>query len=475
MTTLVIDVGSSSARALLVNDDLQAMPDAIARREVHFQHDAVGAAEIDALALRQAVETCIDEVLQHPQADDIQRVGMATFVGNVLGVDAQNQPQTPIYTYADTRCAPDVEALRPEIDVQATHERTGCPHHTAYHPAKWRWLYRTQPDAVQHVTHWLDFATYCYRTWFARPVPCSYSIASWGGLFNHAARDWDARWLQHLPITPEQLPPLADYDAVQTRLTPDVASRWPVLRDVPFYLAVGDGAAANIGSGGNSPSRLVLTIGTTAALRIVTTQPPATLAYGLWRYRVDAARFLIGGATSEGGNIFAWMTKTLRVDAETIESALRNRAAGSHGLTVLPLLAGERSMGYATSATGVLHGVSLSTTPLDIAHALLESVALRLALIASHMPIAPDAPVYAGGGAMQQSTAWAQLIAHALGRPVYRVQASEVTARGIAALLTNQPDSLPPVDAPLLPDAATTAALRHRRDQQQALYQQLFA
>ena len=34
---------------------------------------------------------------------------------------------------------------------------------------------------------------------------------------------------------------------------------------------------------------------------------------GLWLYRVDRKRGLLGGATTEGGNLYAWLQENLRL------------------------------------------------------------------------------------------------------------------------------------------------------------------
>ncbi|MCP6467902.1 FGGY-family carbohydrate kinase, partial [Klebsiella pneumoniae] len=92
----------------------------------------------------------------------------------------------------------------------------------------------------------------------------------------------------------------------------------------------------------------------------------------------------------------------------------------SHGLTVLPLFAGERSPNYRADATGTIHGLRLDTAPLDILHALIEAVALRLRVIFDLMG-RPGEFVLAGGGALSQSPAWTQITADALGIPLYLV------------------------------------------------------
>ena len=148
MTILVLDLGSSSVRALLFDDQARACwrkariaTTSRPRRPAH-RHSTL-------LSLQARVEACMDEILQHPQAREIRAVGMDTFVGNMLGVDAQGRAVTPIYTYADTRSAEDVAALAQQIDIEAAHQRTGCIHHTAYLPGRLHWLRRTEPDAVR--------------------------------------------------------------------------------------------------------------------------------------------------------------------------------------------------------------------------------------------------------------------------------------------------------------------------------------
>jgi gluconokinase len=483
MAVLVIDVGSSSVRALIIDEDtLTVLPQAIARRDYQLIYEPEGAAEINVDELRLKVEACVDEVLANISTSGkrITAVGITTLVGNLLGVDADGKVMTPLYTYADTRAAAYVDALRHEIDVAEAYRRTGCPHHVAYHPAKLLWLRREVLTDRFNQLRWIDFATYCYRRWFGRDVPCSYSIASWSGLLNRETLDWDGQWLDALNLLPNQLSALADFNAVQHGLSDIYRERWPLLEKLPFYLAVGDGAAANLGSGGVDHHQVVLTVGTTSALRRISTDAKPLLLRGLWDYRVRADMHLIGGATTEGGSIFAWARKqwNLSEEREAVEKALRKSIPDSHGLTVLPMLAGERSPGYAPDAVGTIHGLRLSTSALEIVQALLESVALRLSIIADLL-IEPEeeVPIYVGGGAMQSSPFWAQIMANAFNRPLYLVDEPEVTARGLAALITGKLAVARQVQVRqhFEPRPDAVEVLRAARDRQIALYNRLYA
>ncbi len=481
MTVLVLDIGSSSVRARLFDDHAQPIPQAVATRKHSFTTTPPGTATADAEELRVLTEACTDEILQHPSAAQISIVGMDTFVGNMLGVDRDGHALTPIYSYADIRSADDVTALGEQIDTVAVHQQTGCVHHTAYQPGRLHWLRRTEPQTFAAVHQCIDFGAYLYRRWFGEAVT-SYSVASWSGLLNRNALDWDEDWLRVLEMDKACFPILTDYDDVRTGLRAEYSGRWPALRDVPFCLAVGDGAAANIGSGCVDETRIALTVGTTAALRLVTSAKLPPVPPGLWSYRVDAHHHLIGGATTEGGNLFEWAQQTLALE-DNLEQQLANREPDAHGLTFLPLLGGERSPGWAANATGTLTGLRLSTTPLDIVQAALEGVALRLSLVADQLRHAAseDFTVVGGGGALVASPAWAQMIANALNRALHITRETEITARGTAILalraigkcdLSAHPPAIAYTIDPL---AEHVEIMQAARERQRRLYRKMIA
>ncbi len=482
MTLLVIDLGSSSVRALLFDDAARLIPGAVRSRRYDFDADKAGRATADPLALQNLVESCIDDVLRHPSAATIRAVGLATFVGNWLGLDAAGKACTPVLTYADASGAAEIPALLRKFDgkADAYRQATGCPLHSAYLPAQYLSWRRRQPDSARRIHSLSDIGGYLYRQWFARAMPMSLSVASWSGLLDTKRRDWHWTYAGDLlgHAFPARLPPLADYDNAQSGLKGDYAARWSQLRDVPFFLALGDGAAANIGSGAVSPGQIALTIGTTSALRVV--KEIEILPPGLWRYLVCADMPLVGGAASEGGNVYQWLMKDLLRAADTLDAELDQRPADCHGLTVLPLLAGERSPGWQPNAAGTIHGIRRNTSRLDILQAHLEAVALRLSMIHDRLKT-EGALVMAGGGALQSSAVWAGIIANAFDAPLQLLAEPEITARGVALMLRRALDGTglaeppPRISGFVQPDPAAVSALRAARERQIDLYRRLYA
>jgi gluconokinase len=481
MLLLTIDIGSSSLRSLVFEADGRPLEASMARSERRFQTSRDGSAVDDPAGLLADLAGCIDQSLHALAARqaDLAAVAIAGYAPTLIGLDAANRPLTPLISYADTRSAPDAAALRRELDEHAIFERTGCPLRSNYLPARLRWLRRSRPELFRQVRRWVSLGEYLALQWLDHAAP-SVSLAAWSGLLNRHRLQWDEPLLAFLEVEPPQL--LSPVDLMETaQLRSRMARRWPALAGLPWLPAIGDGAAANIGSDCGDARRAALTVGTSAALRVTLPAGPAQLPWGLWCYRVDGQRALLGGASSEGGNLFNWLRQVLRIDAAELETVLDQRPPAAHGLTVLPYIAGERSPGWADAASAVLSGLRVSTDAYDIAQAGLEAVAYRFALIAGQLELALDnVPAYiAGGGALQRSPAWCRIFADVLDRPLYVHPAAETTARGLALLaaevLGRPLEACPPINFLRVhqPDAERHGRYRAALERQQELYRRL--
>jgi gluconokinase len=463
-----LDLGSSSARATLYDDRGRAVDSRLHQVSYAPNTSPDGGVEHDSAELLDAAVRCLDVVVRAARRDDIRAVGVCSFWHGLLGFDAGHRPVTPLFMWADSRSAREAGLLRDALDADALHARTGCHLHASYWPAKLRWLARERPAQTRHVARWGSIGEHLELTFFGAAAT-SLSMASGTGLLDQDAMRWDPEALAAAGIEAAQLFPLVDRVESRRGLRAPWANRWPALRGVPWFPAVGDGAASNVGSGCIDPGRVALNLGTSAALRIVTERaaPPPR---GLWRYRLDRRRSMLGGATSEGGNVYAWCREVLRLpDDDAVEQWLAGRPPDAHGLTLLPFLAGERAPGWRGDRRAAIAGLSLDTTALDLVHAAMEAVALRLALVYALLaPLAAPAHlVVASGGAIGRSRAWTRMLADALGRPVHVAGELEATGRGAALLALEALGVLPDLTAAPTPlgEVFEPTAAHHARYQ----------
>src|SRR5437667_200166 len=413
---LALDVGTSSARAALYDESGVPVPRRLHRVAYEPTITVDGGVEHDPNVVLAAVATCLDAVLTGPGLPDVAGVGAATFWHGLLGFDATGHAVTPIYMWADTRSAREATLLAGALDEAALHARTGCYIHTSYWPAKLRWLARERPAELQRVTRWGSIGEHLEHAFFGEAAT-SVSIASATGLFDHARLHWDPTALAAAGIETAQLFPLVDRHEPRRDLRSAWARRWPALRGVPWFPAVGDGAAGNAGSECVDPSRVALNLGTSAALRTMTTDssPPPR---GLWRYRLDRRVALVGGALSEGGNLLRWCREVLRLpDGAATEAAVAALPATTHGLTVLPFIAGERAPGWRGDRRASITGLGLDTTAAHIMRAMLEAVVSRY-----HVAMDDSLTVKIFDDASALATAAAQTIAS--------IASEAVSARG---------------------------------------------
>ncbi|MCS7055483.1 MAG: gluconokinase [Thermoflexales bacterium] len=489
---LVLDLGSSSTRASLYDEQARPVPHAWARVPVNFAIAEDGRCEDDPCAAFERVVAVLDAL--HAKLSDatppVTDVGISAYASSLVCLDERGAPLTPVYTYADTRCAEDARGLRAKHDEMAVLQRTGCRIRANYLPAKIAWIARTQPQ-VFRTTRWFASLSDFVRWRLFGRVQAGISVASWTGLLNRRASDWDEAWLDALGIARAQLPPIAQDDDRLEGLRPEWAARWPKFAAARSHPPIGDGAAANVGSGCVNPSRVAVTIGSTAAMRVVRRCEPGEpycLPPSLWAYRVDHAHELIGGATTEGGNVFAWARRVLRLpDEDEIETRIAAIMPDGHGLTALPTLAGERSPGYAEDIRGTLHGLSLDTDPFEITRALLEGIAYRLAHICDALRASSaagaDAALIGSGGALQASPTWRQIIADVTGLPLRMTAEPEATSKGVALLMLVPPmqweadprlqPSNPDFEVVHFPDGERRAIYRAAMARQEDLYAKL--
>ena len=440
---LAVDIGSSSVKAGLFDARARSVK-GVEESIPHAQTVASdGTSEEDADQIRIATEQAIDSVLRKAGnlASEIIGVGFDCMASTVLGVDSEGNAITPVYTYADTRSAADVDRLRDELNVPIIYDRTGVMQHTSYLPGRIRWLRRTQPDLADQVDRYVDVSTYIFTKWFGRrDVKASYCVSSWSGLLNRHDLEWDHGLLGRLGIDESNLPELAPWSDPERGLANEFATRWPALAELPFLLAVGDGAAVNVGTGCVDETKVALTIGTTGAMRVLSEGPAPDVPTGLWAYRLGSNRTLLGGSFSEGGNVVQWALDNLKLPPiEQLNSELTKLQPAQHGINVLPFIAGERATGWSTSATGVLEGVRISTTPMEILQAMLESVAYRFAMVADLLlpGVKSGYQMIASGGAIQNSPWWLQTMSDVLGVPVGVSAEQQDTSRGTAVLALN--------------------------------------
>ena len=489
-----IDIGSGGSRAALYD----ATGREVGRRKHKVLHTfttgADGTSTIDADQVVDEILEALDAVLDGWTAP-IAAIGVDTFASSILAVGADGRALTPCITYADTRCRDQAARLRETLDGERLHDVTGTRIHSSYNTARLMWLRETQPDVVAKAARFMALGEYAAARLLGEGA-LGTAGAAWGGMLDRRSGGYVDELLETAGVSADQLgAPTDPADGPTVDAASLLGRRFPVLAGARWVPVVGDGLCANIGIGATGDGAWGISTATSGAIRVLLSSEVLRLPGGLWAYRVDRQRTLVGSAMSDCGRVLDFARATFRLpDAP---AALGADAAGVRGSggplagidtealfsappaattpLVVPFLSGERGTKWRDAARAIWAGVSPSTTPEDMLRGSMEGLALSFLRIADQLRSIGGAPsrIRLSGGMTGAVPAWTQILADALGTPVDHVDVSRSTMRGAALLALEGCDGADVADAPVArrfePVADATAHYRERLARFEAL------
>ena len=359
---------------------------------------------------------------------------------SVMPVRDDGTPLSPAMTWADNRAIAEASALRRRTDHAAIYQRTGCPLQWQYHAAKLTWLRTHAAEAFANANHFAAIKDWIIHRLTGRWVT-DVCIASSTGLLDLHRRTWDAESLELAGIEASRLPALLEPDDEAGRVHASAAAETGLPLELPVYPGGSDGGMAIIGASADEPGRVVMTVGTSGAVRITTELPRLDPKERTWCYALTCRRFFAGGAINNGGLAVEWLRATcygdlsakagfarLFADAATVEP-------GAEGLLFLPYLTGERSPHWRADLRAGFVGLTARHTRAHLARAVLEAVAFCLADVWQALAINPAEihSVQLTGGIVR-SPLWCQIVADVLGVPLHLSDAADASAVGAALI-----------------------------------------
>ena len=436
---LAIDIGTSSVRSAIYDAEANVLPETMVKNERQLTATQDGGFEIDADEAFSQIVTAIDEVLTKcpKTAESIEYSATSSFWHSILGIDKDGNPTTKVFAWAETRPAKYINKLRYDFVENDIHNRTGCRFHSSYWTAKLLWLKEDREEEFEKTDKWISFCDYVVLK-LSGKLKTSVSIASGTGIFDIRKCVWDEELVKYFELSEENLPKVVENDDETFQLNDEYKNRWGKLKNTKFHLAIGDGAGNNIGANCVQKNKAALMIGTSGAMRVAYEgDVPKIIPNGLWCYRIDRRRIIIGGALSDGGGLYGWLKKNFRLkkNDDKTEAKIEKRAADQHGITFLPFLAGERSTGYHDFAEGAILGLRHAHNKIDIVQAALESVAYRFAEIYEQLSeVLKIRSIIASGGALRESPIWTQIICDVLAKNMNLPESREASSRGVVLL-----------------------------------------
>lgn len=444
-----IDIGTSSAKMVVA--DHKGQPLCQTGRSYSLYTPEPGYAEQDAGEIIAALMDGISAIFRQCHTlGNVRGIGLSCAMHGVLLLDEHNTPISPVITWADKRSASCAERIQQTETGHKIYAQTGTPIHAMTPLTKLVWLRENQPALLEQTAKIVSIKEY-FTFILTGAFLIDHSIASATGLFNLFDRTWDTRALQLVGLSPAHFSKPVSTTSLLPPLKPEIATQLGISQDVPWVVGASDGCLANLGVHANEPSKAVLTIGTSGAIRVTTHTPRVDDKRRLFTYILDDERYIVGGSINNGGIMLKWFQEHLMgldKDPEDLKRRLSDTSkipAGSDGLFCLPYLLGERAPHWNSYDRGVYFGVRFEHNSSHFLKSLMEGIAMTLQQIghAIEGTCGPFDKILANGGVLQ-SPEWLQILADVFGKPVIVTPAQDASAMGAIFLamqtLGTEPD-----------------------------------
>ena len=435
---IAVDIGTTNVKAVSIGAEGAVL--ATADRENCTLHPAPACQEQNPEQVFQLVIDVLAEVWAvSKEIETLQGVIFSSAMHGLLAINASGNPLTNIILWSDTRADEIAVPLRHSEQGMLLYRQTGVPIHAMNPLCKLAWLRQNQPEIFKK-THWFaDVKSYIWYRLTGERVS-DISVASANGWLNLENYKRDETAIQLAGVAAEQLPEpvLPTHTAF---LLPEIAARYHIPAIAPYIIGASDGALANLGSGATASGQVAVTIGTSAAIRTVSTRSILDERMRTFCYRLDAQRFIVGGASNNGTNALEWLRQS--VFRSTLSAALfaeqANEApAGSDGLLFLPYLLGERAPLYNAHVRGSFHGLTVKHTQAHFVRAVMEGVLFNLKMIGVSLESSSPIHTLHVGGGFSKNRLWVQMLADIFQKPVILPDQSVDASLAGALLFANE-------------------------------------
>ncbi len=426
---LALDVGTTSARALLIGPDGAVV--ALAQEALRSRFPGPGRVEQDGRRIWEAALSVMRRALNTAgrSAADLAGIGVTTQRASTVVWDRNTaEPVAPVLVWSDLRGMARFRALR-EAGFQSWPQVPACKLEAALDLAE-----DGRGRAARGELCWGPLDAYLVFRLSGGATHATDLSAAWlTGYLDSAGHGWHGALMAHQGL-PEVL-----FPAIVDSWGPLAATAHGVLgAPVPIAGLIADQQSGMLAHGALAPGAWKTTYGTSAVLMLNTGERPVSPDRTMPAEALFAAGgkrlFCAEGMVVTAGAFIDWLCTGLRLfDSPAALEAEALTVADTGGVQIRPSLQGLGAPHGRFDSRALIAGLDGGARRGHIARAALQAIALRIRDIVERLDSAgialPPALPVDGGGA---GDLLLQLQADTLGRPVRRHAVREATAYGAA-------------------------------------------
>lgn len=430
-----LDVGTSGAKALLINEKGEVI--ASATNEYVMLTPKPNWTEQNPEDWWDASKKSIQSVASIVKKDEIEGIGLTGQMHGLVTLNNSHEVVRPCIMWNDQRTVKECEEITSKIGFDKLIKITGNQVLTGFTAPKILWIKNNEPDNYNKIKKILLPKDYI-RFRLTGELATDVSDASGTSLLNVPERKWSDEILSGLEIPKEWMPQLYESSEISGRVKKGLCEELNLPENLIVAAGGGDQAAGGIGTGTVSEGITSLVLGTSGVVFAHSDKPliEASGKVHSFCHAVPNAWHIMGVTLSAAGSL-QWYRNTFHngVDYSELTKAAENIQLGSEGLFFLPYLSGERTPYPDPNAKGTFIGATVRHNTSHFIRAVLEGVAYSLRdcfELNEGLGVKTDQVRISGGGA--KSKMWIQILSDLLNKEIVTLTSTEGAPYGAAIL-----------------------------------------
>ena len=434
-----IDIGTSSTKTLLLNQEGQVITSASASYQISTPF--TGWVEQRANEWWQAVCTTLRQIVYYIESDqssfsisDLKGISLSGQMNGAVFVDAKGCPLRSAILWLDQRSQKQCDQANEQVG-DLLRDRTLNVLNPINTLAKVLWLRENQPDIYDQVYHVL-----LPKDWIRFKLTGTFQAEVTDGSVTAAldlyTREWSGEILEALKVDKKLFPKVVESSTITGQITKSVAAETGLRPGTPVCAGGGDMACMAVGSGIVKPGIVSVGIGTAGHVITHAETVNDDVFNQLWPmcHAVPDKYFWLG-CSYTGGASLTWFRDQFGDSFTELVDTAQNAPAGSDGLFFMPWFQGTATPFPDANARAGWVGMTLHHNKAHMIRALMEGVIfdLRHSLECFKKLNLPIREIYIGEGG-SRSKLWQQMQADIFGQEVKNLEVEDASALGAAII-----------------------------------------
>lgn len=381
---------------------------------------------------------------------DPSQIKAISFSGQMMGVvlvDKDGNSIRRAIIWSDTRAKEEEKELVSKLGEDHGYELTGHRISCSYSVAKLMWVKKHEPEIYEKAYKSLQAKDYIILKMTGEFVT-DYSDASGTNGLDIKNLCWSEEIFEAAGLDINKMPKLLNATDVAGYLKEDAAEILGLPAGIPVVAGGGDGPCATLGAGCIQDKQFYLTYGTSAWIGGTTKELFLDEDKVLFTFaHVIPGYYAPTGTMQAAGASYAYIKDVFCQEEVTeakkigksvfqlMDKLVEQSPVGANNLIYLPYPTGERSPRWNPHASASFLGMTMQNTKADYIRAVLEGVAMNMAVIlrAHRKYVDIDSLILTGGGA--KGNVLTRILADVLGCEMNRPDHVEEATSMAAAIL----------------------------------------